>query len=206
MSKSDQATTQTLDYYNRVATDYSDKFAGGETPFLAQFIDQLLSGQLVLDLGCGPGHCARDMANAGLRVEAIDGAAEMVELAKRHPGVIANQAMFDELDHQNRYDAIWANFSLLHAPRAQFPDCLARIYAALKPNGLFHIGMKLDQDDGVDRLGRHYTYYRLDELKEFLNRAGFEVVRQELSSGKGMAGNDEPCAILWSRTRKKSDD
>ena len=44
----------------------------------------------------------------------------------------ARQARFDELEVQGVYDGIWANFSLLHAPKSEFPGHLARIRRAGK--------------------------------------------------------------------------
>ncbi len=205
MSQSDRATEQTLRYYDSAANEYSELVGRSDTPLLIEFVDQLSPGQHVLDLGCGPGHCAQIMAEAGLVVDASDGSAEMVKLAGQHPGVTAKQAMFDELEAKDQYDAIWANFSLLHAPRDSFPDCLRRIEKALKPSGLFHIGMKVDKSDGADRLGRHYTYYGQEELKELLENAGMTTINRVLGSGPGMAGADEPWVIYWARKQENTD-
>lgn len=202
MSQFDQATDQTLSYYDGSASEYQKLVDDSETPLLAEFIDQLVAGQRVLDLGSGPGHCANAMAQADLVVDATDGSAEMVKLAGQYSGVTAKQARFDELAAKDHYDAIWANFSLLHAPRESFPDCLDRVSKALKPSGLFHIGMKVDNTDGADSLGRHYTYYGLDELKGLLEQAGMNVIHQELGSGPGMAGVEEPWVIYWARKQE----
>lgn len=197
---SDPKIEQTLGYYDRAAHEYQSLIASEDTPYLPDFIASIPAGGRVLDLGCGPGHCATTMAQAGLVVDASDGSPEMVALASKLQGVRAYQALFSELNETSLYDGIWANFSLLHAPRGTLPDCLGRIHRALKAGGLFHIGMKLDQDDGSDRLGRYYAYYSRDELVAQLDDAGFTLEREELGAGKGMAGIEEPWIVIWARS------
>ena len=158
-------------------------------PRLADFMAALPAGGAVLDLGCGPGASSVIMAQAGLEVEAMDASAEMVRLASAHPGVSACQAAFSDLKDEDVYDGIWANFSLLHAKRSDFPNHLAAIHRALKPNGVFYIAMKLGQGEGPDRLGRFYSYYSEEDLKTYLQKAGFTVTARRLGSGTGLDGS-----------------
>ena len=168
-------------------------------PQLAAFIAALPPEGAVLDLGCGPGKSAAVMARTGLRVTAIDAVAEMVALAERHEGVQALQARFEDLDAVARYDGIWANFSLLHAPRADLPGHLARIVRALKPGGLFHIAVKSGQGSARDSLGRLYTYYTDAELTGLLETAGLAVQSRASGSDKGLSGEISPWISLAAR-------
>ncbi|MDA7966011.1 class I SAM-dependent methyltransferase [Ruegeria sp.] len=181
----------TISVYNEQAVRYSemtddDNFGD---PQLSRFIDAIPEGGKVLDLGCGPGASATVMAQAGLQVDATDASVEMVRLASAHEGVHARQAEFSDLDAVAMYDGIWANFSLLHAKRADFPTHLTAIHRALKPGGVFYIAMKLGQGEGPDRLGRYYSYYSEDELKTYLQEAGFTVTDRRLGSGTGLDGS-----------------
>ena len=144
----------------------------------------------VLDLGCGPGLYAGWLAAKGLTVEAWDASAEMVKMAASQPGVTARQARFDALEANATYDGIWANFSLLHAPKADFPDHLNRIHRAGKPGMAFHIAMKLGDGEGPDRLGRYYAYYSEDTLVGHLEEAGFRVLKRSHGCGPGLDGSD----------------
>ncbi|MBY6162626.1 class I SAM-dependent methyltransferase [Mameliella alba] len=162
----------------RIYDDRADEYArvtASDAPdaTLAAFIAALPKGAEVLDLGCGPGKSAAYMAAAGLRVDAWDASAGMVTLAARHPGVTARQADFDALTTENSFDGIWANFSLLHAPREDMPRHLAAIHRALRPGGLFHIGVKEGTGALRDTLGRLYTYYTEPEMTGLLRDAGF---------------------------------
>ncbi|WP_424832638.1 class I SAM-dependent methyltransferase [Ruegeria sp.] len=181
----------TISVYDAQAARYSELTDADNTgdPQLARFITALPDGGSVLDLGCGPGASSAVMAQAGLQVQAVDASAEMVRLASSHAGVSAIQASFADLDAVAEYDGIWANFSLLHATRADFPGYLRAIHRALKPKGHFYIAMKLGRGDGPDRLGRYYSYYSEDELKTYLQKAGFRITDRRLGSGTGLDGS-----------------
>ena len=142
----------------------------------------------MLDLGCGPGAAAAHMAKSGLHVDATDASLEMAEMAGRAKGVTAWQATFDEITGNGIYDGIWANFSLLHAPRSKMPNHLNALYTALKPGGQFHIGVKLGTGEARDTLGRLYTYYTQDELTGLLQATGLTVTGAFTGQGTGLDG------------------
>jgi len=183
--------TQTLRVYAEKAEDYAKIIQPSlsKDPLLFAFIDALPKGAHVLDLGCGPGTAAHIMADEGLNVTAVDAVAEMVEMAAKHPGVTARQASFDEIKDSATYDAIWANFSLLHAERFDMPKHLAALHTALKPNGLFHIALKTGQGTARDKIGRRYTYFNDAELTGLLTNAGFTITDRATGCDKGMDGS-----------------
>ncbi|SLN30161.1 biotin biosynthesis protein BioC [Pseudoruegeria aquimaris] len=187
---------ETLAVYAAKAADYAKLVSRGQPDAdLRAFMAALPARARVLDLGCGPGNSARMMMDAGFEVEATDAAPEMVALARR-AGVDARVAAFADLDAIDRYDGVWANFSLLHAPRAAFPIHLQAIKRALKSGGLLHLGMKIGEGEGRDGLGRFYTYYGLEALERLLAQAGFTVVRKRLGEAAGLAGTSDPFVIL----------
>ncbi len=182
---------ETIKIYDTKASEYAEITVGGmeSDPRLKAFIKALPPGGHVLDLGCGPGSSSKLMAQAGLKVTALDASAEMVALAACHAGVTARQATFDELAGDNIYDGVWANFSLLHAPRDALPRHLDALRLALKPNGLLVIAVKTGRGEKRDSLGRLYTYYEEEELTALLVNHGFaprEIVR---GRDKGLDGS-----------------
>ena len=181
---------ETIRIYDTRAADYA-RVVATSTPgaLLSAFIAAIPAGGRVLDLGCGPGLSAAWMAKAGLKADAVDASAEMVTLAAAHPGVTAWQASFDDLDATAHYDGIWANFSLLHAPRADMPGHLAAIHRALRPGGQFHIALKTGTDEARDSLGRLYTYYTPDALTALLTETGFTVTKTTTGRDKGLDGS-----------------
>ncbi len=197
------ADQTTISVYNQRAADYAEMMQKAEVdPVLAKFIAQLKPGDLVLDVGCGPGLMARQMMDAGLRVDAIDASTEMVRMAREDFGVNARLAQFGDIDGTNRYDGVWASFSLLHADPADFPDCLCAIHRALVPDGLFQIGMKTGTGCGRDRLGRFYAWYTQEELSDALKQAGFAIIDQTTGEDAGLSGEIAPWVSLAGRAIK----
>ncbi|WP_281955429.1 class I SAM-dependent methyltransferase [Pseudophaeobacter arcticus] len=181
---------ETLGIYDDKAADYAAQNREHllQDPRLHSFIAACPRGGRVLDLGCGPGTSAAVMVAEGLRADAMDASTEMVALANALEGVTAWQATFDEISADKVYDGIWANFSLLHAPRAAFTKHLAALKHSLKPGGVFYIALKLGKGEARDALGRLYTYYEEDELKDLLTTTGFTVVNCAFGQGKGLDG------------------
>lgn len=193
---------ETLAVYAKAAGDYAKRFTQVDDADVDQFSDLeafftlLPDNGLVLDLGCGPGQWAAKIRDAGYNVDAMDASSEMAALAKEHFDLDVTVASFEQLEAKGLYDGIWANFSLLHAPKSEMPEHLNRIYRALKPGGAFHIGTKLGNGEQRDHLGRFYSYYEAVELTGLLQDAGFTVVRKRTGSAVGLAGSDDSFVIL----------
>lgn len=189
--------SETLGVYASRADDYLKMVEKeAKSHILAAFIGGLPKGAHVLDLGCGPGVSAAVMAQAGLTVDATDAVPEMVALADANPGVKARVATFDDITGTDIYDGIWANFSLLHAPKAGLPGHLARLRTALKPGGLFHIGMKTGTGAHRDSIGRFYAYYTEEELCTLLTEAGFKPFSSTHGNEPGLSGEPAPWVCI----------
>ncbi|MEM0935638.1 MAG: class I SAM-dependent methyltransferase [Pseudomonadota bacterium] len=191
---------QTLDLYSDRAADYAREVTTPEpSARLRAFMAALPAGGRVLDLGCGPGNSAAAMLAAGFDVDALDAAEGMVRVARESYGVPARVGTFADIDTDRTLDGIWANFSLLHAPRAEMPGHLARLAAALGPNGLLHIGLKTGTGAARDSLGRLYTYYEDPEITGLMNAEGFEIEMRETGCEPGFDGVEAPWIVLWGR-------
>jgi len=165
---------------------------------LMDFISRFEPNDFILDLGCGPAMSSATMREHGLRVDPADASTEMVKLANKTFKIGARQALFEDIDHKNIYDGIWANFSLLHATPEELPVILKSLYHALKRPGILHIGMKIGEGSTRDRLDRYYSYYTEDELKVFLENSGFTVEHVVLGEAVGLAGDMEPWIAIRS--------
>ncbi|WP_324751501.1 class I SAM-dependent methyltransferase [Roseovarius sp. Pro17] len=193
------ADDKTLAIYGAQAQAYADLTDDLEgDKHLVKFIAAMPDGARVLDLGCGPGRAAGQMGAAGLDVDAMDAVPEMVTMAAAHPGVTAWQGTFDDITGDTIYDGIWANFSLLHAPRAAMPRHLAALRHALKPGGLFHIGVKTGTGEARDNLGRLYTYYTEAELRGLLTAAEFTPQGSWTGRDTGLSGEPADWIVIHS--------
>lgn len=196
------ADRETLQVYGRKVADYARMARRTATdPRLAAFIDAMPAGGHVLDLGCGPGLAAAEMARRGLRVLATDATPEMVALAAGHPGVTARCETFDAIAGEALHDGIWAGFSLLHAARTALPDHLAAICRALKPGGQFWIGMKTGTGTRRDSLGRLYTYCTEAELNRLLTAAGLIPTQSWTGADPGLDGVTAPWVVIATTRR-----
>lgn len=142
----------------------------------------------VLDLGSGPGSDSAFFLREGLTVRALDATPAFVEHAREN-GVDAHLGTFDDVTEVAEYDGVYASFSLLHAPRKDFPRHLAAIHQALKPGGVFFLGLKLGTGEHRDDLDRYYTYFSQTEIEEALAATGFTIDRITTGMGRGLAGS-----------------
>lgn len=189
---------RTLAVYDSQSDTYAammDKEASRDL-MISRFIDACPAGGCVLDLGCGPGHYARRMAESGLQVDALDASEAMLEIANRVPNVNAQLGRFEDVSADGEYDGVWAYFSLLHAERSELPGHLDRIAKALKSGGVLFLGMKRGSGNARDRLDRYYEYYERDELDEVLLAAGLKPAEHWTGKGAGLAGHPEGWIVI----------
>ena len=97
------------------------------------------------------------------------------------------------------YDGIYANFSLLHAPKSEMPDHLARISKAMKPGGALHLGLKAGDGERRDRFGRFYAFYQDAEITGLLADVGLTVETRDFGEEAGLEGTVDPWIILTAR-------
>ena len=182
----------TIEVYDRSAADYAEKFdTAAPDRHLRRFMSLVAEGARVLDIGCGTGNACVHLSATGFRAEGIDASKEMVAAACAK-GVNARQANFESVDGNGVFGGVWANFSLLHAPREDMPGLLARIARSLTSGGILHIGLKTGTGESRDHLGRLYTYYEEDELAGLLADAGFT----ETGEDRGLAGTSDQWIII----------
>jgi SAM-dependent methyltransferase len=180
----------TLAFYARTASAYAARSAGHVSRHLAPFLKRLPAKASILELGCGGGHEARAMLDAGHAVDPTDGVAEMAAAAQALLPCPVRVMRFDELDAVERYDGVWANGALLHVARAALPGILERIHTALKPGGLFHATYKTGSAEDRDGFGRLFNYPSPAQLEEMHARGwdvlGIETYLDESYHGRGV--------------------
>ncbi|MEJ6404392.1 class I SAM-dependent DNA methyltransferase [Yoonia sp. 2307UL14-13] len=191
---------KTIATYDAKAGDYIKLTKqDGPDASLQAFIDLMPKGGRVLDLGCGPATSSAHMRAAGLIPDPVDASQGMVDLANGTHEIGARLGTFDDIDTVAVYDGVWANFSLLHAPRDMLPTYLAALNRALVTGGVLHVGMKTGQGDLRDTIDRYYTFVTVAELRGLLRDAGFTVNFVKEGEEKGMAGTMDPFVLMRAR-------
>jgi SAM-dependent methyltransferase len=177
------------DTYDRVAEPYGAQFFDelARKPFdrdlLDRFAARLRGRGGVCDVGCGPGHVGRYLAERGVDIFGLDLSAGMVALARR-----LNPAMrFERGDLRalalpdTSLAGIVAFYSLIHLERTEIVGALtelARVLVRRAPILLaFHGGEgQVHADDWFGRgVAVDATLYRPDEMATCMERAGFEI-------------------------------
>jgi SAM-dependent methyltransferase len=191
----------TLRFYRENAQSYAE-WAKAPPARLTRFLALLPPRGAVLELGCGAGFHAAAILAQGFALRATDGSPEMAELAARRLGHPVETMLFHELDACDAYDGVWASACLLHVPRDQLADVLARIRRALKPAGLFYASFKLGEGDGRDRLGRYYNYPSRQWLEALYDATGAwdSIVAETSEIEKSFDGS--PATMLHLTVRK----
>lgn len=178
----------TLAFYNRQAPHYTFTSAQRHSHQLDPFLDRLKPGARVLELGCGGGQDSARIAARGFVVDATDGTPAMVAKANERFSLNAQVMAFHELDADEEYEAVWAHACLLHCPRVQMPDVLARIHRALTTGGWHFASYKLGNGEGRDLLGRLHNFPSSEWLIAGYKTAGFVIEAQDIYAGKASDG------------------
>ena len=189
----------TIDVYNENAAKYAnldiDKVS---LKAYHDFSNALPKNSLVLDYGCGPGYFAKKFLADGFKVDAFDASEKMIEIASIETKVNWWVADFKSFRATKLYDGIWANFSLLHAPKKEIIQLIQTIFKSLKPHGLFSVGLKLGTGEKRDRIGRKYSYFEEHEIRNILSKEKFYHISHHLGEAEGLDGESANFIIILS--------
>jgi SAM-dependent methyltransferase len=192
---------ETLQFYRGNAEAYAKRTFTSRQARLIAFLAELPPGASILELGCGAGGDTAEMLARGFDVRATDGSPEMADVASKLLGRPVETLLFHELDAVEAYDAVWANACLLHVPRPELADVLARIWRALKPDGWFYASFKAGDADGRDTLNRYYNYPTPEWLRASYAKAG-SWSSLLIETGQVMGFDDKMASMLFVVCRK----
>jgi ubiquinone/menaquinone biosynthesis C-methylase UbiE len=122
---------------------------------LTRFAARVKGQGAICDIGCGPGHIARFLHDAGTNVFGLDLSSRMIEEARRlNPEISFRQGNMLTLDLPDASLAgIAAFYAIVNLPKASLPQVFREMARVLKPDGLlllaFHIGDETLQPDAL---------------------------------------------------------
>ena len=139
----EQYLLDVVEYYNNNITKCL-KNISTVTHHYKEFEKYLSEGDKILDIGCGIGRDMSFFKEHGYNVEGIDISAKMCEYAKLSTGckVFCDDILNIKPCFYPKYDAVWANSSLIHVKYKDLPIALNNIYSLLKENGIAYISFK----------------------------------------------------------------
>jgi SAM-dependent methyltransferase len=181
--------SETVSAYDAHAEAFDERFERHMRAFNLAHADaflEALSGRLVLDIGSGGGNHAAYFASKGLKPLCADPSEAMLALCRKR-GLRAVRATAQDFSWTVRFHGIWANACLLHVPKAELADALARLDAHLLPGGAFACAVK---EGGGERMERHerfpgarrfFSYYADEEFRARIPRR-YALLRFERSA------------------------
>ncbi|MGL6236644.1 MAG: class I SAM-dependent DNA methyltransferase [Segniliparus sp.] len=177
--------------YDLIARDYADACADEleRKPFdravLTGFARLVAAsgGSTALDAGCGPGHAAVVLAEAGLAVEGVDASPAMAALAEeRLPGRRFAVGDMTALPHGDAaFHAVCAWYSIIHTPAAGLGALFAELGRVLAPGGWLLLAFQteaptLDLDEAFGRrISLRFLRHEVAAVHAALRGAGFDV-------------------------------
>ena len=174
---------KTLTYYNTNTSSFVESTQLVQmTEAWSRFTAKLPASSIILDFGCGSGRDTKYFREHGYQVEAIDGSEELCKVASAYTGITVKKQLFTELSEVQKYDAIWACSSILHATSDELVIIMRKIWTALKDNGFIYTSFKYGTFEG-ERNGRYFTDMTEESLSALLNKTtGFIIEEQWITS------------------------
>lgn len=177
LASDDPNMNSTQEYYQRNAEQFFHDTVSVDLHHLyTQFLEHLPLASRILDAGCGSGRDAKAFLDRGFQVSAFDASPALAELASKHLGKPVQVRTFTEVVESEAYEGIWACASLLHVPTAEMPFVLAKLWAALKPGGIFYCSFKLGMGER-EQNGRRFTDANEAQMDRWLE--SLEGVREK---------------------------
>ncbi|HEX6799520.1 MAG TPA: methyltransferase domain-containing protein [Ktedonobacterales bacterium] len=189
----DDDTRAVRDGYDRVAAKYAATFYDelSRKPFdralLDAFAEEIQAAGLpgaVWDLGCGPGHVGRYLADRGLDVCGLDLSDAMLAIARRlNPAMrFVQGTMLAPPVENGTLAGIVSFYAIHHLPRGQAADALREFHRALRPSGRLLLGFHGGEGELVaeEMLGEpvdfHAALFAGSEMADYARQAGFTDV------------------------------
>jgi len=136
----DNLVSEQLRYYRARAAEYDATSYSAEPVELASvpvIVDRLAISGDVLELACGTGIWTAELVRHAATLTALDGAPEMLDLARQRvpTGVRFEQADLFDWTPTPSWDVVFFSAWLSHVPDQRFDAFWSSVAAALRPGG-----------------------------------------------------------------------
>jgi SAM-dependent methyltransferase len=193
----DNETTRSIrESYDRLAEEYTRRIADElqhkplDRELLDRFAKQTKGRGDVCDMGCGPGHVARYLRDAGASVFGLDLSPGMLEQAQKlNPDIPFREENMLSLDiPDGTLAGVAAFYAIVNIPRKSLPLVFREIWRVLQSRGLlllaFHIGYEVLHEDELwgQKISMDFLLFQPSEIRLDLEKAGFnieEIVERE---------------------------
>jgi SAM-dependent methyltransferase len=189
-------TNSIRESYDRLAEEYARRISDElqHKPLDRELLDRFARetrGQAdVCDMGCGPGHVARYLREAGATVFGLDLSPGMLEQARKlNPDIPFREGNMLSLDiPDGSLAGIAAFYAIVNIPKQSLPLVFREFQRVLRPGGLlllaFHIGDEIIREEELwgQKISMDFLFFQPSEIKLGLEAAGLaveEVIERE---------------------------
>jgi SAM-dependent methyltransferase len=174
--------------YDRLSEEYARRIFGelAHKPLDRELLDRFARETrrgVVCDVGCGPGHVARYLHDAGADAMGLDLSPRMIEIARE----LNSKMRFETGDMlalplaSGSLAGVAAFYAIVNIPESSLPAVFAEMYRVLRPGGLlllaFHIGgesLFVDELWG-QRVTMNFYFFETKAIERLLLAAGFTI-------------------------------
>jgi len=174
------------DSYDRVADEYARRIFNElrdkplDQKLLNRFATEVIGRGEVCDMGCGPGHVARYLRDAGATVFGLDLSPQMLEQARQlNPDLSFLEGNMMALDLQDgRLAGIAAFYSIVNIPKESLTLVFREMTRVLQPGGVlllaFHAGDKVLHEDELwgRPISMDFFFFQPSEIRRYIEAAG----------------------------------
>jgi SAM-dependent methyltransferase len=158
----------------------------------------------VLDFGCGPGRDLMRFKALGHRVTGLEGSAQLAALARAHSGCQVLEQNFLQLDlPSERFDGVFANAVLFHAPSAVLPRVLTELHLTLKPGGVLFCSNPHGNGKEGWNGDRYGAFHDWPSWRNYVTAAGFAELTHYYRP-PGLPREQQPwLASVWRKAKSQ---
>lgn len=159
-------SNSTLEYYNRHAMEYATTTnAADMSDNYSRFLKHVKTNGCIADIGCGGGRDLKFFKEKGYKAFGLDASEELCRIASEYSGCPVTCSDFLSWNPDRKFDAFWANASLLHLTEAGIISFFSTKTTYLNDEGVIYFSMKTGIDEGLDDKGRFFTPFSEKLLK-----------------------------------------
>jgi ubiquinone/menaquinone biosynthesis C-methylase UbiE len=185
----DDLTNSIRESYDRLAEEYARRIFDElqhkplDRELLNRFAKQTGGKGDVCDMGCGPGHVARYLRDAGASVFGLDLSPGMLEQARKlNPDISFREGnMMSLVIPDGTLAGVAAFYTIVNIPRKSLQVVFREIRRVLQPDGLlllaFHTGDEVLHEDELwgKKIFLDFLLFPPSEIKLDLEAAGFTI-------------------------------
>lgn len=176
-------------FYDLVAQETADAWYGKDSllPTIKEFIALLPQHPRVLDVGCGPGHESKRIADCGAHVVGLDFSEASIKIAReKNPSLSFYVMDMRALDSKlGMFDGIFACASLIHISYDEIDGVIRSLAAMVKPAGIVAAIILDGSEKSVmvhyindEKIERTLYLYSKEQLVTVFEKYGFCFVQE----------------------------